>query len=93
KQLHYLLISKTNFADENGVENTVLVIRDLTEQKQLEEQVQRKERLSAMGELASGVAHEIRNPLNTIGMIIQQLDSDFQPDGDREEYHKLNQLV
>ncbi len=89
----HLLVSRTTFTDENGMDNVILVLRDLTEQRQLEEQIQRKERLSAMGELASGVAHEIRNPLNTIGMIIQQLDSDFHPDGDSEEYHKLNQLV
>ncbi|HKJ69246.1 MAG TPA: ATP-binding protein [bacterium] len=92
-QTRHLLASRTTFTDENGIDNVILVLRDLTEQRQLEEQIQRKERLSAMGELASGVAHEIRNPLNTIGMIIQQLDSDFHPDGDSEEYHKLNQLV
>lgn len=89
----HLLVSQTTFQDEHGVENTILVLRDLTEQKNLEEQIQRKERLSAMGELASGVAHEIRNPLNTIGMIIQHLDRDFKPNGDGEEYHNLNQLV
>jgi len=89
----HLLVSRTTFQDEHDTENTILVLRDLTEQKKLEEQIQRKERLSAMGELASGVAHEIRNPLNTIGMIIQHLDRDFQPNGDGEEYHNLNQLV
>ena len=92
-QKKYLLISKNAFKDENEVENVVLVIRDLTEQRKMEAQVQRKERLTAMGELASGVAHEIRNPLNTIGTIVQQLDKDFEPQQNNEEYHQLARLV
>ncbi len=84
-----LLISKTSFKDEPHRETTILVLRDLTEQKKLEEQIQRQERLTALGQLASEVAHEIRNPLNAIGTIIQQLDRDFHPTGQSEEYHQL----
>ena len=89
----YLLISKSKFDTENNVENTILVIRDLTEQKVLEEQILRKERMSAMGELASGVAHEIRNPLNTISTITQQLHKDFEPKENIEDYKTLSALV
>lgn len=89
----YILVSKAIFKDENGIENTILVIRDLTEQRKMEAQIQRQQRLTAMGELASGVAHEIRNPLNTIGTIIQQLEKDFEPRENSEEYRQLARLV
>jgi len=89
----YLLISKSEFAVEENKINTILVIRDLTKQKVIEEQMNRKERMVAMGELASGVAHEIRNPLNTISTITQQLNKDFQPKSNEEEFYTLSNLV
>ncbi len=89
----HLLVSQSSFSSNNNKINTILVIRDLTKQKQIEAQMHRKERLIAMGELASGVAHEIRNPLNTISTITQQLKKDFQPKSDEEEYHTLSSLV
>ncbi|MCB9248902.1 MAG: ATP-binding protein [Ignavibacteriales bacterium] len=92
-QKKYLLVSKSEFITENNLTNTILVIRNLTQQKLIEEQMQRKERLIAMGELASGVAHEIRNPLNTISTITQQLNKDFEPMEKAEEFHSLAGLV
>ena len=87
------IISKSSFIDENNNINYILVFNDLTEQKILEEKIERQERLAAMGELASGVAHEIRNPLNTIGTITQQLGKDFIPNDNKEEYINLTKLV
>ncbi|HDP98634.1 MAG TPA: PAS domain-containing protein [bacterium] len=87
------LISRANFFDAQNQQNTILVLRDLTDLKKLEAQIQRKERLTAMGELASGVAHEIRNPLNSISTIVQQLDKDFEPRQNSAEFHQLAQLV
>ncbi|MBI3123941.1 MAG: hypothetical protein HYZ10_06010 [Ignavibacteriales bacterium] len=88
-----LLISKSTFIDENHEDNMILVMRDLTEQKRLEEQIIRGERLTAMGELASSVAHEIRNPLNSIGTITQQLGKDYLPVENQDEYKSLTQIV
>lgn len=88
-----LLISKNAFHDENREENVILVIKDLTKLKELEIQSERNERLAAMGELASAVAHEIRNPLNSISTIVQQLNKDFEPKEHAEEYNSFTKLV
>lgn len=47
----------------------------------------------AMGELASGVAHEIRNPLNAIRVIIQRLQREFVPQNDKTEYTQLTDII
>jgi two-component system NtrC family sensor kinase len=58
----------------------VAVIRDLTEELRLREQLVRGERLSALGEFVSGVAHEINNPLQSvIGTLELLLDQPHDP--------------
>ncbi len=60
--------------DDQGVINGVVCsFQDLTEIKKLEEQIKRSDRLAAIGEMAAGVAHEIRNPLASISGSIQVL--------------------
>ena len=49
-----------------GLREWSVVIRDVTEQKQLQGQLIRAEKLSAVGQLISGIAHEISNPLATV---------------------------
>ena len=56
------------------------------EVERLEADRRAKERLEAMGKLAGGVAHEIRNPLNTVEMVAQRLELEFEPTSDRDEY-------
>ncbi|MBN2105709.1 PAS domain-containing protein [bacterium] len=75
------------------IDAAILVASDITEQRQLEKQLQRQEKLQAMGALASGVAHEVRNPINAIGMIAQRFQKEFQPKKDLKEYQKLTRAM
>jgi two-component system, NtrC family, sensor histidine kinase HydH len=87
---HILEISTSVISDTNGnVESAFAVINDLSERRRLEESLQRNDKLVAMGQLASGVAHEIRNPLNSIGMISQRLNKEFSPTTESDEYNQL----
>ena len=80
-------------SDEGELPQRTAVIRDLTETRRLEQEMQRKEKLSAMGELASGIAHEIRNPLNAISMIAQRFAREFTPRDHQTEYDELTGVL
>ncbi|MBI4523025.1 MAG: hypothetical protein HY695_04335 [Deltaproteobacteria bacterium] len=59
----------------------------------LETEVARKDRLSALGNLAATVAHEIRNPLNAISIGLQRLKGEFHPSEDEARYLRLTDLM
>jgi PAS domain S-box-containing protein len=54
------------FNEQGEITGTVLVARDVTQQKRMEEQLIMTDRLASIGELSSGIAHELNNPLTSV---------------------------
>lgn len=89
-----LAVSTSDLGESEGeVSGAVAVIRDMTRVRDMEESIQRTDRLSAMGNLAAGVAHEVRNPLNAIAIAAQRLEEEFLPDDNREEFLALTRAL
>jgi PAS domain S-box-containing protein len=94
----HLLITPRPIA---GTDRYLLVQRDITEFKQLREKVYESEKLAAVGQLAAGIAHEVRNPLSSIKMSLQILEKRMHPEGNdlkrfqiaQREVERLEQLV
>lgn len=64
----------------DGQLETILVFRDLTAQEELELRVDESERLAALGQIAAGMAHEIRNPLMAVGGLVRRLERQLSPE-------------
>jgi PAS domain S-box-containing protein len=61
--------------EEDKVNGQAVIIRDITDKKHAQELLIRTEKLSIAGELAAGIAHEIRNPITSIKGFLQLLQS------------------
>jgi two-component system sensor histidine kinase HydH len=62
-----LSVSASRIVNEEGdFVGKILILRDLGEVRGLQDEIRRKEKLAAVGSLAAGIAHEIRNPLSSI---------------------------
>lgn len=75
---HYYAFPVLNSA--GSLERVVYYEKDMTEARKLEQRLQQSERLKALGTLAAGIAHEIRNPLATINFNAQMLQRDLALD-------------
>lgn len=88
-------------SEKNEKTGFVVSLQDLTEIRALEEKAQFKEKMAAIGELAAGLAHEIRNPLGSMSGSIQILRSELQLSDERgrlveivlRESERLNKIV
>ena len=67
----------------------VAVLRDLTPVRQLEEQLRRSDRLAALGTLAAGLAHEIKNPLTSIMTFSRHIARRFDDERFRQRFQSV----
>ena len=72
--------------DQGELLGAVEVLEDITEMRRLQDQLERGGRLRAVGEMAAGVAHEIRNPLNGIEGFASLLARDVAEQPRLKEY-------
>jgi two-component system, NtrC family, sensor histidine kinase HydH len=95
-------VSASKIINEEGqFVGKVMILRDLGEIRRLQDEIRRTEKLAAIGDLAAGVAHEIRNPLSSIKGIASYYKSKFE-NGSKdkemagvmiEEVDRLNRVI
>jgi two-component system sensor histidine kinase PilS (NtrC family) len=73
-------VSRMLGADHPG---WLFLLEDVTELRELEAEVRLKERMAAIGEMAAGIAHEIRNPLASISGSVQMLEKSLDLPGEQ----------
>ena len=85
-----LKVSASQLRDREGrLRGRVLILRDQREIKAMEEALERSRRHAALGRMAAGVAHEIRNPLGTLRGFAQYFSRSAKEDPQAKEYAEL----
>jgi len=74
-----IALSQTDLTDETGtLIGKLVLIHDVTRIRQLEDRLQRRNRLEAMGQMVGSIAHEIRNPLGSVELFASMLRKDLR---------------
>lgn len=74
---------------ENKNIGKVLVIRNMSSIRNMEIQLERSRKMAALGKMAAGIAHEVRNPLGTLRGFAQYFGSQGDVTGDHKKYADL----
>lgn len=83
-------VSSSQMKDHTGtVIGTVVTLRDMRELRKMEQQLERSRRLAALGQMATGVAHEVRNPLGTLRGFAQYFGSQAKDNSESRQYAEL----
>lgn len=84
----------TMLQDEDGSPlGVILTIRDQTGIRDLKERMRRADRLAAIGQIAAGIAHEIKNPLVGIRGAAQLMKAELRPETDRSRAEYLDVIL
>lgn len=82
----YLGITVSVLRERGGApRGYTFIFQDLTEIRALEEELRLKDRMSVLGQMAAGVAHELRNPLAAMAGSVQILGQELELDGEQKE--------
>ncbi|WP_346355850.1 ATP-binding protein [Azotosporobacter soli] len=76
------------YADDGQIETVLSIIRNVTQQKIMEKQLLRLDRLNTIGEMAAGIAHEVRNPMTTVRGFLQMM-SQKEADAKNVSFYEL----
>src|SRR5215510_14675087 len=86
RPVHVSIVTAPIAGRSGAVTSAVAVVRDITRLHQLEVEMRRGETLSAAGQIAMGLAHEIRNPLGAIRGAVQLLKRELGDEARWQEY-------
>lgn len=89
EELCFSINLQPTFDGQKAVNCALVMARDITEQKQMERNLQRAERINLVGDFAVSIGHEIRNPMSTVRGFLQLMQGDYN----QNKYHEYIDLM
>ncbi|MBN1828926.1 MAG: PAS domain-containing protein [Deltaproteobacteria bacterium] len=82
-------VTINSLTEEGNEAGRIVVLRDVTDIEKMEERAKRSETLAAMGQLAAGIAHELRNPLGSLDLFASLVRKDVPDEKNRERLSRM----